>query len=303
MAAFSSLLAAGIGAAGAVGAATIGSGASRGAANAQAQSQAQATQFQRDALQQGRIDNAPWMFAGQSALYGLMDGLGLSRPVNPTFYDPNAGPIGSQYAQGSQGQGNAFAGWGGSDGITGGPNVGVAPPGTGGMNPGVANLPGQTSNAMTQRLGFQQTPGYQFQVQQANDAVQNRMAALGLAGSGDAMKALATTTSGLANQEYGNYLNRLAAMAGMGQTATQNNNAATMGAANNMSNIAMQGGNNRASSIMQGANSWNTALGYLTNPNGPVMNAFSQGWGGTPQFQGFSGDNGYTSGIMSGLSV
>ena len=298
MAAFSSLLAAGIGAAGAVGAATIGSGASRSAANAQAQAQQQATQFQRDALQQGRIDNAPWMFAGQSALYGLMDGMGLSRPVNPTFYDPNAGPIGSQYAQGSQD--NPFAGAANPNGITGGQNVGVAPPGTGGMNPGVANLPGQTSNAMTQRLGFQQTPGYQFQVQQANDAVQNRMAALGLAGSGDAMKALATTTSGLANQEYGNYLNRLAAMAGMGQTATQNNNAATMGAANNMSNIAMQGGNNRASSMLGQAQMWGNALGQITSPNGMVMNAFSN-WNQTPQFQGFSGDNGYTSGIMSGL--
>lgn len=284
----STLIAAGIGAAGAIGGAALSSSAAKSAANTQAAAQQQATQFQKDALQQTRIDNAPWMYAGQTALYSLMDGLGLSRPQNPVFYDPNSGPIGSAYAQGS-GQGNGQFQTG-----------------------GIANTQGgtaQTSNAawggqMTQGAGFQQTPGYQFQVQQANDAVQNRMAALGLAGSGDAMKALATTTNGLAAQEYGNYLNRLASMAGMGQTQTTQNNTATMGAANNMSAVSMIGGNQQASSIMQGANSWNTALGYLTNPNGPVMNAFnSQGWGQQPQFSGFSGDNGYSSGVMSGLSL
>ena len=291
MAAISGLIAAGVGAAGAIGGAALSSSDAKSAANTQAAAQAQATQFQRDALQQTRVDNAPWMYAGQTALYGLMDGLGLSRPQNPVFYDPNSGPVGSQYAQGSNQ--NAM-----NDGRF--------------QTGGIANSPaGQTSNAtsawggqMTQGVGFQQTPGYQFQVQQANDAVQNRLAALGMAGSGDAMKALATTTSGLANQEYGNYLNRLASMAGMGQTQTSQNNAAAMGAAGNMSNIAMQGGNQQASSIMQGANSWNTALGYLTNPNGPVMNAFSsQNWGQQPQFSGFSGNNGYSSGIMSGLSL
>jgi hypothetical protein len=293
MAAISGLIAAGVGAAGAIGGAAMSSSAAKSAANAQAAAQQQATQFQKDALQQTRIDSAPWMYAGQTALYQLMDGLGLSRPQNPIFYDPNSGPIGSAYAQGSNQ--NAL----GRDGAF--------------QTGGIANTPaGQTSNAtsawggpMTQGAGFTQTPGYQFQVQQANDAVQNRMAALGMAGSGDAMKALATTTNGLAAQEYGNYLNRLASMAGMGQTQTSQTNAATMGAAGNMSNIAMAGGQNRASSIMSGANSWNTALGYLTNPNGPVMNAFSQqNWGGqTPQFQGFSGDTGYSSGIMSGLSL
>lgn len=291
MAAISGLIAAGVGAAGAIGGAALSSSAAKSAANTQAAAQQQATQFQKDALQQTRVDNAPWMYAGQTALYQLMDGLGLSRPQNPIFYDPNSGPIGSAYAQGSNqnAMGDQF------------------------QTGGIANAPaGQTSNAtsawggqMTQGAGFQQTPGYQFQVQQANDAVQNRMAALGMAGSGDAMKALATTTNGLASQEYGNYLNRLASMAGMGQTQTTNNNAAAMGAAGNMSNIAMAGGQQRASSIMSGANSWNTALGYLSNPNGPVMNAMSSyNWGGqTPQFSGFSGDNGYTSGIMSGLSL
>ena len=287
MAAISGLIAAGVGAAGAIGGAALSSSAAKSAANTQAAAQQQATQFQKDALQQTRIDNAPWMYAGQTALYQLMDGLGLARPQNPIFYDPNSGPIGSAYAQGSNQ--NAMG------------------------QPGTPDTPGQTSNAtsawggpMTQGAGFTQTPGYQFQVQQANDAVQNRMAALGMAGSGDAMKALATTTNGLAAQEYGNYLNRLASMAGMGQTQTTNQNAATMGAAGNMSNIAMVGGQQRASSIMSGATSWNTALGYLTNPNGPVMNAMTSyggGWGQTPQFQGFSGDTGYSSGIMSGLSL
>lgn len=287
MAAVSGLLAAGLGAAGAIGSAAMGSSAASSAAQAQLQGQREATQFQREALQQSRIDSMPWMAAGQTALYGLMDGLGLSRPTNPIFFDPSAGPIGSQFAG----------------------NGGNAPDGNVGQGTG-----GQTSNGlaswgsgpMTAAKGFQQTPGYQFQVQQANDAVQNRMAALGLAGSGDAMKGIAATTQGLANAEYGNYLNRLAAMAGMGQTATNSQNALGANAANQMSGIAQAGGNARASSIMGGTNAWSGALGYLTNPNGPVMNglqSWGSGWGqSAPQFSGFGGENGYTSGLMSGLS-
>jgi hypothetical protein len=262
MAIASSIIAAGIGAAGAIGGAALSSSASRSAANTQAQATQQATQFQRDALQQTRIDNAPWMYAGQTALYSLMDSLGLARPQNPIFYDPNAGPVGSQYAQGS-GQGAGVSGWQGQ--------------GQGGQ--GSNALAQWGSGPMTQALGFQATPGYQFALNQSNDAIQNRLAALGLAGSGTALDAISKNTVGYANQEYGNYLNRLASLAGLGQTSTNNQNAATLSTANNMSNLTMQGGNQRASAIMGQANAWNSALGYLTNPAGPVMNAFSTGFG------------------------
>lgn len=283
------LIAAGIGAAGAIGAASMSSSAAGKAADAQAAASREATQFQRDALQQQRVDSAPWMFAGQSALYSLMDNMGLSRPVSPTFYDPNSGPIGSGYAGGNNLSGavstlnplNSLAQ------ILGGGQQQAAP---------------QGPQEMTRGLGFTQTPGYQFQVQQANDAVQNRLAALGLAGSGDAMKALATTTNGLASQEYGNYLNRLAAMAGMGQTATGQSNAATQNAANNLSNIAIGAGNNRASSILGQSQAWGNAFGQITSPTGPVMNALSGigGWNGSSGWgSNLTPNTGY--GLMSGI--
>jgi hypothetical protein len=270
MAAISSLVAAGIGAAGAIGGAALSSSGAKSAANTQAAATDRATKVQQDAYQQTRVDQAPWMQSGQTALYALMDGLGLSRPTNPVFYDVNSGPVGSQYGQSS---GNNL-----SPGVMG--MLTGSPPGTGGpaATPTATAQPGMTAS-----MGFQQTPGYAFQVQQATENTKNQMAALGMAGSGDAMRALGERTQGIANQEYGNYLNRLASLAGMGQTATNNVQNATTGMANNVSGLAVTAGNNRASSQLGEAQSWGRALGQLTAPGGLAQqgaNYLSNSFGG-----------------------
>ena len=55
-----------------------------------------------------------------------------------------------------------------------------------------------------------------------SDDFSNRGAnAQGLYGSGARANALTRTAAGLASQEYGNWYNRLAGLAGLGQTATQ----------------------------------------------------------------------------------
>lgn len=85
-------------------------------------------------------------------------------------------------------------------------------------------------------------PGYQFQQQQGDQAVQNSAAATTGAVSGSALKQLSTFNQGLAASNYSNYFNqfqtqqnnifnRLSTIAGLGQNAAGNlgNNGAQLG--------------------------------------------------------------------------
>ncbi|MFA5695927.1 MAG: hypothetical protein WC917_00475 [Bacilli bacterium] len=73
---------------------------------------------------------------------------------------------------------------------------------------------------------FQQSPGFQYQLQQATNAATRRAAASGQTMSGAETRELASQSQGLASQDWNNWLtnsqNRLADIAGMGQrSATQ----------------------------------------------------------------------------------
>lgn len=72
---------------------------------------------------------------------------------------------------------------------------------------------------------FQQSPGYQFQLDQGIRAVESGAAAQGMLHSGATLKALQDRGNGLAAQEFGNYYNRLMGMVQNGQ-----NSAAGVGA-------------------------------------------------------------------------
>ena len=67
---------------------------------------------------------------------------------------------------------------------------------------------------------FEASPGYQYQVQQGLSAIDNGAASLGTLRSGNTIRAEQTLGSNLANQDFGNYVTRLNALAGLGQTAT-----------------------------------------------------------------------------------
>lgn len=66
---------------------------------------------------------------------------------------------------------------------------------------------------------FYKSPDYQFAQQQGTLALERSAAAKGLLNSGGTLKDLTSFGQGLASQQYGNYFNRLASLAGMGQTA------------------------------------------------------------------------------------
>jgi hypothetical protein len=83
---------------------------------------------------------------------------------------------------------------------------------------------GQTTaiNSEQQQALFQKSPGYQFRIDQAMKNVQASQAAKGGLLSGGAMKELSDYGSGMASSEYGNYINQLMGLSGIGERAATN---------------------------------------------------------------------------------
>jgi hypothetical protein len=108
--------------------------------------------------------------------------------------------------------------------------------------------------------GFFASPDYNFRRTEGQRGIEQSAAARGGAFSGNALKALNQYNSNLAAGEYGDYFNRLASVAGIGQTATNNQSAAAMNTGNNISEMLRSQADTRASGIMGSANSWSNAL-------------------------------------------
>lgn len=68
---------------------------------------------------------------------------------------------------------------------------------------------------------FHQSPGYGFQVNQAENAANRAAAAGGMLGSPEEQQNISTTVNGLANQDYYNYLNHEMGAYGMGLQGEQ----------------------------------------------------------------------------------
>lgn len=132
---------------------------------------------------------------------------------------------------------------------------------------------------------FTETPGYQFALQQGEAGVMNNLAALGQRGSGSALRALTEFRTGLANQEYNNYLNRLSGVSTGGQTQVNSTNALTGNLTGLMSNTILNRGAAQGSGYMGAANAIGNALSGMTNNLGAGLGASGwgqTGWGGNP---------------------
>lgn len=107
---------------------------------------------------------------------------------------------------------------------------------------------------------FQSSPGYNFLRQQGMQGIERSAAARGGAASGNALKALAQFQTGLAQQDYGNWWNRQANLAGVGQTAATNLGQFGASMAGNVGNALINAGEARASGIVGGANALSQGL-------------------------------------------
>lgn len=133
--------------------------------------------------------------------------------------------------------------------------------------------PGQQTPS-TDYSAFYQSPDYEFRRTEGNRGIEQSAAARGGAFSGNALKALNQYNSNLASGEFGNWWNRQASLAGIGQTATNTLANAGQSSANAIGSALSSAGDSRASGIAASTNAWGNALGQIGGLFGSVN------WGG-----------------------
>ena len=253
------------------GAAVVGAGASiysaNKAAGAQESAANQASGTQLAMYNQSRADQAPWRQAGGQALNALSQWYGLGGVGSPGMGDPNAPAAGTPAApQGYDPSSGYQIGAGG--GISqlarisgqGDPRRTIQP--ITGPAPRPGSAPGTSQPIDYQKL-LSNLPGYQFQLQQGSQAVDQNLAARGLLQSGAAGKELTQFGQGLASNYATQYIAGLQSMAGLGQTAAAQTGAFGANAANQIGGNMLYGGNAQASGYVGQANAINSGLSNL----------------------------------------
>ena len=274
-----------------VGSAVIGGIASNKAANTAAAASREAAQLQAQQYQQTRSDLMPWQQAGTQSLQQLMLGLGLrsgSAPSRDQFTTQIAGIPGTQ-VMGEHGGGSMVGGTPASSQFD---QAGYDSALAAYNQPLTAN--GDVTPGMfTHQFGlqdFQESPAYQFNLQQGQQALDKGANARGNLYAPQTLQDLSKFSQGLASNEWnnaygqyqnniGNIWNRFNSMSQGGQSAANQTGAAGANAANNQGMSLQNAGNAQAAGIM-GAN---TALqgglnnymfyDYLKNQQRPAYSA------------------------------
>jgi hypothetical protein len=127
--------------------------------------------------------------------------------------------------------------------------------------------------------GFFTSPGYQFRLDQGNQAVQRSAASRGLLASGATVKAIDRYSQGLASSEYNNFSDRLAQIAGFGQNATNATVAAGENATAGIVGAYGRAGDARASSY---ANTGSAINGTINNALSAYLYTQGGGFGKAP---------------------
>lgn len=162
--------------------------------------------------------------------------------------------------------------------LRGGSENGVVPAGPGqNIAPGAAPTnPGTGGFVAPTAATEQNDPGYKFRLDQGMQALQNSAAARGGLLSGNTAQAVNDYAQNYASNEYSNVynrsfnlysdkLNRLASLAGVGQTAAGQANSASQGASGNVSNILLGSGQQIGQDIQNAGAA--TASGYAAGAN------------------------------------
>lgn len=264
-------------AAAAVGSAVIGGVASQSAANTEAHAANNATNLQKSMFDQTQSNLSPFMATGAGANTMLSELLGVTPQVNGGLQYQNM--TDAQRSQAWQAilkadNGNidqaradfsargAMGGQGYNDLV---PSLATpSQPLPQGMSIGQLMKPFTATQ-------FQSSPGYQFQLTQGMDALNNNAAAKGP--TGNTLKDLMTFGQGLANQDYYNAANLymgqnsqlynfLSGLSGNGQNAAANLGGLGTTVAGNIGNNIIGAGNASAAGTIGAANA---ATGAINN--------------------------------------
>lgn len=211
--------------------------AAKQAAEAQSSAADAATKLEREMFQQSREDMLPWLQAGSGALPELLRLAGLERYKIP-------GQRNMQFDESARLKAEL------------GPKQS--------MQPDTYGYRRSTDpNAMLSTLALD--PGYQFRRAEGMRGLENSAAARGGLLSGNFIRNAQRYGQDLASQEYGNAFNRLAGIAGVGQTQAQQLAGLGSQYAGNVGQNMMNAANARASGYVGKANAQAGLMGNLTN--------------------------------------
>lgn len=239
----------------------------------------QATAEQRRQYDQSRADYAPYLQTGTNALNALGRLYGLSGSSQPGAVT-QAYPTGRAGSTAEYGPSYGLAGFGGGRPISTMDEFGrtqtdmperIGYSGLGSIGTGqqgqAQQVPQTAAGQPTGQAGdlgtFWQSPDYNFRLSESMRALTARNAALGIQDSGAAQRSALTLAGNQASGEYNNYANRLAALAGVGQTTAQNNAALGQTYANNVGNLQTGNATNLASSYQKQGQAQSNLYGSL----------------------------------------
>jgi hypothetical protein len=293
----------------------MSAGAAGGAANTQAQAAQNAANLQWQQFQQMQRNLQPYMSLGTSVINPLLETLGYN--VGPSapqlswqqIYDQMLPQFTRSGTSGGSQSSGGLAGLLVNPNATGGENGFVYPNATSSsgstvdnqglldavnaayaaqQNSSLGNLTANPNSIFQQQFNFnptqeqlEQTPGYQFTLQQGMKNTNNALAAKGLNLSGAQSKGLADYTTGLASntyqQQFSNALqqfatnygiksdqyNRLLGLLGLGENAAAGVGNAGLQTASNAGNMLMSGANAAAAGQIGAANALSGGLSSL----------------------------------------
>lgn len=277
-----------VGAVGTAYAAHKKSSAAKDAANTQAQAAGDANRLQLQMFNQARADNEPFRQNALTAQNEYMALLGLA-PQQAAQGQPQVSGTQQANSQGPYTQGvyanNPL------DRRIGNPKLAAMDP----LREMLPNAPTpllsmtqaqptQQTPALTPQQSqqaafdrFRNTPGYQFGLQTGFDQVQASAAARGSLMSGATLKALQRFGNDYADQQgYTPYMNRLASLAGMGQTINSQNAQLGMNYANQAGNNLLNAATARASGLRNSADAWGDAAGDIGGIAGWLAGQYNQ---------------------------
>lgn len=245
--------------------------ASRGANSANAEQARQYDQTREDFRQQRELGQGATSLLGQ--LYGIpVQSAAQAQASRPVLVGDTELPAGTTTRPVPSGKGGWYEVW------FDGRRIGTLRPG--GQNGQFINDTGTDINSLAVKREaaagpqttrpdmsvFFQSPDYQFNLAEGQKAIDRSLAARGRSLSGAGVKEGIRYASGMASNEFGNFYNRLANLAGIGQAATQATTTAGMNAANNISQNQIYAGNARANGYMNTGQAINNAVqGGISN--------------------------------------
>lgn len=254
------------------------------AAKVQAEAAEKALDLQKYMYDTSRTDMMPWLTAGSTALDELMFELGLAPASSGSSGGQQGGTGMASWLSGMEGSGTGSFGGNGIkfSGNTDSPlaqriMAGFNTMGGGSGFPGFNSLRGGTNGAANaapaaaRQSKFMATPGYQFRVSEGERGVLNSLSSLGVKNSGKALKSLESFRQGLAAEEYGTYLDRLAGIAGAGRAQSNSMGSMSADAANSMAGSINNAGAARASGYIGSAKAMGAGIESGFNTLGNIV--------------------------------